>query len=90
MLLLDINALYSFLHTRDKCNELKIRMIENNDDEAFDMYNRNTYHKCFIIQKDTRNFKRCTIEVIRRTFVCLRVGFKEFSDTKLAKNGRNP
>ncbi|KAG5548919.1 hypothetical protein RHGRI_014325 [Rhododendron griersonianum] len=69
-----------FLTTQKACFELKIGMKVNSDKEAYDMYNGYAFDMGFSIRRDDLSYKRGTKEVIRRTFVCSKEGFREFSD----------
>lgn len=69
-----------FLTTQKTCYELKIGMKANSDEEAYDMYNGYAFNKGFSIRRDDKTFKRGMKKVIRRSFVCLREGFRQFSD----------
>ncbi|XP_028087401.1 protein FAR1-RELATED SEQUENCE 5-like [Camellia sinensis] len=55
-------------------------MIANSEDEAYNMYNEYAYHKGFCIRRDEKTYKRGTTQLIRRSFVCSREEFREFSD----------
>lgn len=44
------------------------------------MYNRYAFDMRFSIQRDDLSYKRGTKEVIQRTFLCSKEGFREFSD----------
>lgn len=55
-------------------------MIANSEDEAFDMYNKYAYELGFSIRRDEKTYKRGMNELIRRSFVCSREGFREFTN----------
>lgn len=69
-----------FLAARTANFELKIGMIANTEEEAFDMYSEYAYELGFSIRRGEKTYKKGTTELIRRSFVCSREGFKEFTN----------
>ena len=65
--------------------ELKVGMVAYSEEEAFNMYNKYAYYKSLSIRRDQKSFKRNSGELIRRSFVCSKEGFREFIDPTQVK-----